>query len=159
MNTLEVTDHILQTAKGRDDEWARQVIGRLHGAYDLVAEEVSYHRACLSAFRSNRHSQLREGSGRNQDSEKQNSFTLFCEWFENELEDQVFILEGLCTKMLGEFSEGNVYGRKCFQRLTLEKYDDDLYIRNQKGKIGVLSLKDKLIEIPRGYKKALEPEE
>ena len=61
--------------------------------------------------------------------------------------------------MLGEFSEWNVYGRKCFQRLTLEKYDDDLYIRNQKGKIGVLSLKDKLKEIPRGYKKALEPEE
>ena len=90
---------------------------------------------------------------------QQNSFTLFCEWFENELEDQVFTLEGLCTKMLDEFSEGNVYGRKCLQRLTLEKYDDDLYITNQKGKIGVLSLKDKLKEIPRGYKKALELEE
>ena len=71
----------------------------------------------------------------------------------------MFTLEGLGTKMLDEFSEGNVYGRKCFQRLTLEKYDDDLYITNQKGKIGVLSLKDKLKEIPRGHKKALEPEE
>ena len=25
----------LQTAKGRDDEWVRQMIGRLQGAYDL----------------------------------------------------------------------------------------------------------------------------
>ena len=61
--------------------------------------------------------------------------------------------------MLDEFSEGNVYGRECFQRLTLEKYDDDLYITNHKGKIGVLSWKDKLKEIPRGHKKALEPAE
>ena len=125
----------------------------------IVIEEASNHRACLSAFRSSRQSQVGEGSGRNQVSKKQNSFTLFCEWSENEFEDQVFTLDGLCTKMLDEFSEGNVYRRKCFQRLILEKYDDDLYITNQKGMIGVLSLKDKLKKILRGHKKALEPEE
>ena len=103
MDTLEVTNHILQTAKGRDDDWGRQVIGRLRGAYDLVAEEASYHRACLSAFRSNRRSQLVEGSGRNQYSEKQNLFTLFCEWFENEFEDLVFTLKDCARKCLMNF--------------------------------------------------------
>ena len=76
------------------------MIGRLQGAYDLVAEEASYHRACLSAFRSN---PLGEGGGRIEDLEKQSSFNLFCEWFENEFECQVFILEELCTKMLDDF--------------------------------------------------------
>ena len=52
------------------------MIGRLQGAYDLVAEEASYHRACLSAFRSNR---LGEGGGRIEDLEKQSLFNLFCE--------------------------------------------------------------------------------
>ena len=76
------------------------MIGRLQGAYDQVAEEASYHRACLSAFRSNRHG---EGGGRIEDLEKQNSFNLFCEWFENELEYQIFTHDELCTKMLDDF--------------------------------------------------------
>ena len=87
----------IQTAKGQDDDWGRQAIGRLQGAYDLFAEEASHHRACLSAFRSNR---LRDGGGRIEDLKKQ---SLFCEWFENELEYQVFTLEELCTKMLDDF--------------------------------------------------------
>ena len=159
METLEVINHILQTAKERDDDWGRQVIGRLQGVYDLVAEEASYHKACMSAFRSNRHSQLGEGGGRIQDSEKQNSFNLFCEWFETELEDQVFTFDELYTRMLDEFSEGDEYSRKYFQRLLLEKYDDDLYITNEIGKIGVLCLKDKMKEILRDHTKALEQEE
>ena len=149
-----MTNQILQTAKERDDDWRRQVIGRLEDACDLVAEEASYHRACMSAFRANRHSQLGKGGGRPQDEGQQRVFDLFCDWFKNEIEDNVFTLEELHTKMVDDFSEGEVYSRKHFEFMLSGKYKDDVYFANEESRICVVCLKDKVKEILRDHKKS-----
>lgn len=162
VETLDMANKILHIATERDDDWGRQVIGRLEGSCDLVAEEASYHRLCMSEFFANRHCQYGQGSGRTEDEEKERAFNLFCEWLETEIEDQVFTIAELHTKMLEDFSDGEVYGKQYFQELLVGKtgrYKDDMFITNQERKLGVLCMKDKAKQILRDHKKAMEQEE
>ena len=48
---MDVKDTILNMARSRDDALGPEVIGRLAGIGDLVAEEAYYHTNCYSSLR------------------------------------------------------------------------------------------------------------
>ena len=58
---------LMVMAQNREDDWGLEVMGRLQGNNDLVAEEAAYHKACRSTF----NYKLRySGKGRPTDIEK-----------------------------------------------------------------------------------------
>ena len=54
--TLPLRDNLVVSAKERNGDWAKSVLGRLESCNDLVAEEAVYHATCMTKFRLTRSS-------------------------------------------------------------------------------------------------------
>lgn len=48
--TLGMQQRLLARAKERSDQWGLEVLGRLSGVNDLIAEEAAYHKICYNKF-------------------------------------------------------------------------------------------------------------
>ena len=48
--TINIKNNILLAAEKRNDEWGKEVYGRISACNDLVAEEAVYHLTCLGIF-------------------------------------------------------------------------------------------------------------
>ena len=53
VRTLPLFNTLLKQCESRDDQWGREVYGRLSACNDLVAEEAVYHISCMKKFRLN----------------------------------------------------------------------------------------------------------
>ena len=52
--TTESKDTLRSICHQRNDDWAKQVLGRIESVCDLQAADASYHRACSQNFRGSR---------------------------------------------------------------------------------------------------------
>ena len=53
--TLEIKHRSIEIARLRSNSWGMEVLGRLQGISDLVAEEANYHINCKTKFESMKH--------------------------------------------------------------------------------------------------------
>lgn len=143
---------MMTLAQNRGDEWGLEVLGRLQGMNDLVAEEASYHTSCRSNF-SDIRQHSGKGPGRPSDTDKLNIYKKFLSWFqESEIEDSVHTIDSLHAIMVNQFSEGKeVFGRKHFKSLLLADYGDTIYVTGEARRADVVCLRDRMNEILREH--------
>ena len=152
VQTLETKKQMMTLAQNRGDDWGIEVLGRLQGINDLVAEEATYHKSCrtnFSDFRQNPDT----GPGRPSNTEKLNAYKHFLSWFQqSDIEDSVHTIDSLHDIMVNQFSEGGeVFGRKHFKSMLLADYGDTIYITGQARRVDVVCLRDRMNEILREH--------
>ena len=101
--TINIKNNILLAAEKRNDEWGKEVYGRISACNDLVAEEAVYHLTCLGKFNNKTGS---DKDGRPVNEEKANFFEMLCEWLEKDGDCELYTLQELLTKM-EELNSGN----------------------------------------------------
>lgn len=150
IETLEIKEQLMIIGRKRGDDWGLEVLGRLEGINDLVAEEACYHKSCRSTFD---YKPQQSGKGRPADRRKQEIYDKFRVWFDScKLEDSMYTIDQLHEIMVTEFSDGEeVFTRRYFKNILLKDYWDTLYVTNQERKMDVVCLKDKVNEILREH--------
>ena len=94
--TINIKNNILLAAEKRNDEWEKEVYGRISACIDLVAEEAVYHLTCLGKF-NNKTGSDKVGRPVN--------FEMLCEWLEDG-DCKLYTLQKLLKKT-EELNSGN----------------------------------------------------
>ena len=89
--TLQPRNSIIIHCGNRNDQWSKDVKGRLKDCIDFVAAEAVYHKCCTK-FMSIARSITASSSGRPVSSGSKEIFYKLCYWLENECEMELLTL-------------------------------------------------------------------
>jgi hypothetical protein len=102
--TLQMKDTVEKKCLERNDDWAREVHGRINACADLPSHEAVYHGQCQINFYTGRKIPG-EGSTRadwRQHDEKRDYFEIMCQWLEQDAGDQLQSVTELRERMVQE---------------------------------------------------------
>lgn len=157
--TLPLRDNLIERALERNDQWGRDVLGRLESCNDLVAEEAIYHVNCMSKFRLTI-SQTEKKKGRPLDLEMQSNFDKVCEWLERAIDCELHSVKEIYAKMKEISGNNDIYSEKNFRRKLKERYGDHITFNEIPGQSSLVCFKNMTAYIMKEMKeKAQEKKE
>ena len=165
VRTKDFDKSVLQTCRGRNDDWARDVQGRLEYAQDLHAADAVYHNSCSSNFRTGKgipkeHTdEKRPGrpkqvtcGGRPETETRSEAFDKVVDYLIDNNLTQITLAD-LVQKMTEYLESSNVqpYSAVYMKAKLLERFGTEIHIAKCQGNYNVVTLKNTVSAILKAH--------
>ena len=145
VQTMVFQNSIKRLCDDRDDEWGREVKGRINTVNDLHAADTIYHQTCSVNFRTKRHipapfsppsAKRQRVVGRPIEEQQQGAFERTMEYFVDNDDEQITVAD-LVEKMKEYCSEP--YTVRYMKDRVIKKFGTDVIITDINGKADVVT--------------------
>ena len=142
VQTLEVQSTILDICHKRNDEWGREVQGRIASVVDLHAADAVYHKVCSSNFRTSRGVQDSNTTSTVGRPTSQATFLKIIKYLEEECDNAKQItVSDLVSKMQEICGNENAYTSVWMKKKLNEHYGDEIVLTENQGKASVITFR------------------
>jgi hypothetical protein len=143
--TLQIKETVEKKCLERDDDWARQVLGRVCACADFPSYEAVYHGQCQINFYTGRQvpGTSSSGAGRPVQDSMRDVFEVVCRRLQEDAGEEIHSVSELRDWMV-ELSDGDelVYSVKWIKKLLISKFGDNVFFSHVQGKNDVICFKD-----------------
>lgn len=146
VRTSDFQKNIIKLCKERNDDWATQILARIHYAQDLHAADAIYHQQCSVNFRTGKNvpsstpNQKKKGTGRPQREESQAAFCQTLEYLIKN-EDEQLTVNDMVTKMSELCGENLSYSQVHMKSKIQNHFGEDVIITEINGRPNVITLR------------------
>ena len=154
VRTIPLLSTLIAHCNKRDDEWGKQVQGRLLTCNDLVAADAIYHISCMTSFRLQTQSSNKRGRPAN--TAMMENFNRIRVWLEEEADSDLYTLAELHNKMIQLGEDSPCYSVKSMKRKLSEYYGEHIFFGELPGRPNLVCFKDMASFILEKFKKTTE---